>query len=254
MHKELIPSKALKFAQNSRETTVRGGAVMKKCAKREAILMVDGVRRGTVARLYSEIVEAAMVQEEIKRIVAITWAVSMTATNASLVAKRAGTASVGFGVVARELRNFAETLGRAMQDLSVGVFGLTGAVAGRMQRSRRMGKLCAACHDDGAAKRYIADACGRSLGDLREQAEMVQALKRSLQAALARSEKQCIMGLAVARAAKIEAAYGGAHQTVLHHIAMDVDGTVDALLKVVRDLEAMMARHQDEIETGFEQS
>lgn len=189
----------------------------------------------------SELGSVAEVQEEIKLIVALAESVSLTATNALLVAKRAGTSSVGFSVVARELRRFAENLGLAMASLSLRIYGLVGAVASKMQRVRQMGKLCAACTAGTQGQRWIADACSRSRDELEAHVERLGALEGSVSAALAQAERQCVMGVVVGRAARIEAAYGGAHEGVLRQISADVDESISDIMGRIRRLKAMLA-------------
>lgn len=212
---------------------------VERCDKRFCDVPVMALQRR------SELESVALAQEEIKRIFATTEAVSLAATNASLVAKRAGASSVGFAVVARELRFFAERLGRDMHELTSSIFVLIGMVASRMQRSRRMDRLCAACQGGSQAEQYLVETCSRSLEGLHSQQDCIRALSLSLRLAFARAEKQCLMGQAVERAAKIEAAYGCAFQPVLRQIAMEVEGTIEDLLLGVRTLGAMLATYSD---------
>lgn len=211
-------------------------------ASESVLSAVSGKRSLSVAvNCRSELGSVAEVQEEIKVIVAMAESVSLTATNALLVAKRAGKSSVGFSVVARELRRFAENLGSAMSALSLRIYGLVGAVASKMQRVRQMGKLCAACTGGAQGQRWIAEACGRSRGDLEAHVERLGVLERAVSAALAQAEKQCVMGMAVGRAARIEAAYGGAHEAVLRQISAEVEESISGILSRIRRLKAMLA-------------
>ncbi|HUW51197.1 MAG TPA: hypothetical protein VMV75_09310 [Sulfuricella sp.] len=178
----------------------------------------------------------AQSQEEIKRVVAMAEGVSLTATNALLVAKRAGTSSVGFGVVAREMRGFSGRLVQTMQDLMLRVYALVEAEAVRMQRVRNMGKLCRACKGGEGAMRHLDGACGRSREALQMQASRLLALQASLLEALARAEKQCAMGVAVGRGARIEAAHSGGCEQELRQIAADMEGAVGGLIEGVRKL------------------
>lgn len=193
-----------------------------------------------VANRRSELETVAVIQEEIKCIVVMAESVSLTAINALILAKRAGASSVGFSVVARELRGFAEKLGQIMVALSSRIYGLVGAAASKMQRVRKMDKLCAACKGGVAAQRQIADACNRSRGELRAHVEQLGVLQGSVSVALVRAEKQSVMGIAVGRAARIEAAYGGVHQPVLSQIAGNVEETVAGILARLRRLKTML--------------
>ncbi|MDP1771130.1 MAG: hypothetical protein Q8L15_02520 [Methylobacter sp.] len=66
----------------------------------------------------NELKAIAETNEEIKSIMHAAESISLTATNAILLANQAGANAVGFSVVARELRMFSEKMATAMQGLS----------------------------------------------------------------------------------------------------------------------------------------
>lgn len=188
----------------------------------------------------SKLGEIAQINEEIKRIVEIAEGISLTAINAMLVAKQSGVTSIGFGVVARELRKFSEQMTLIMQELTKKIFGLLRVVAHQMNRERLMRCLCDAGKHGGASYDYIEDSCKCSRKALSADMQKAHKLSDELLVTLTRVEKQCVMGLAVGRAAKIEAAYGGALQSVLKQIAEGVETTIGDVLTRVRGLEVRL--------------
>ena len=72
----------------------------------------------------SELTCIVRVNEEIKSIVATAFRINLMALNAIFLAKRAGNAALGFGVLSNELRRFAQDLTRHMaparHDLGLG--------------------------------------------------------------------------------------------------------------------------------------
>ena len=58
------------------------------------------------------------INEEIKIVVSVAFKINIMALNAIFLAKRAGTAALGFGVLSNELRVFSKDLRTCMQSLT----------------------------------------------------------------------------------------------------------------------------------------
>jgi len=182
------------------------------------------------------------INEEIKGIVYAAENISLTATNAMLVARQAGTNAVGFSVVARELRMFSEKMTAAMQVLSTLIYRQVVLAASKRHRSHSVVLLARAGSYGDLAQTRIAPACARSQADVAKMERLIAEMSRELQIAIRRTAKQCATGLVIARSASIEAAHGGAMTPVLRQIAQGVEEVVVTIAKQVKKLELQLTK------------
>jgi hypothetical protein len=188
----------------------------------------------------NELKAIAEINEEIKSIVCASENISLTATNAILVARQAGINAVGFSMVARELRMFSEKMSVAMQGLAGLIYWQVEVIASKRHRVRNLDLLTKAGSFGGLAQARIAQACARSLADVDEIERLIASQVRDLQVTMRRTGKQCTTGLAIARSANIEAAHGGPMTPVLHQIAQNVEEVVGNIAGRVKKLEARL--------------
>ncbi|MFU8788848.1 MAG: hypothetical protein ACNA7G_07445 [Methylobacter sp.] len=180
------------------------------------------------------------INEEIKSIVYAAENISLTATNAMLVARQAGANAVGFSVVARELRMFSETMAAAMLGLSKLIYRQVVLTASKRHRSRSVILLTLAGTYSDLAQTRIAPACARSQADVFEIERLISEMRRELQITIRRTAKQCATGLVIARSAGIEAAHGGTMAPVLRQIAQGVEEVVGTIAERVKKLELQL--------------
>lgn len=185
----------------------------------------------------NELKAIAETNEEIKNIVFAAENISLTATNAILVARQAGVNAVGFSVVARELRMFSEKMATAMQELLGLIYQQVVAIAGKRNRLRSLDKLNTTGAYGGLAQTRIAPACARSQADVDEVERFITSLMRELQVMMKRIEKQCATGLVIARSAGIEAAHGRSLAEALRQIALGVTEVADNIVVRVKKLQ-----------------
>ncbi len=188
----------------------------------------------------NELKAIAEINEDIKSIVYAAENISLTATNAMLVARQAGGNAVGFSVVARELRMFSEKMTMAMQELSTLIYRQVLVTANKRNRLRRVTALSRTASYGDLAQFRIASACARSQADVDEMERLIASTLRELQVEMKRTAKQCATGIVIARSAAIEAAHGGAMAAVLRQIAQGVEGVVDTIAERVGKLEVRL--------------
>jgi hypothetical protein len=189
----------------------------------------------------NELKAIAEINEEIKSIVHAAQNVSLTATNAMLVARQAGVNAVGFSVVARELRLFSEKMAAAMDELSKLVYRKVLLTASKSHRARNMALLGQAGAYGQLANARIGAAYACSQADVRDMEQLNADMMRELRTTVKRTAKQCATGLVIARSAGIEAAHGGAMTKVLRQIAQDVENeVVDHIAGRIKKLEARL--------------
>lgn len=188
----------------------------------------------------NELKAIAEINEDIKSIVYAAENISLTATNAMLVARQAGINAVGFTVVARELRMFSEKMAMAMQELSQLIYRQVLVTANKRNRLRSVTTLTRTASYGDLAQLRIASASARSQADVNEMERLIASTLRELQVAMKRTAKQCATGIVIARSAAIEAAHGGAMTAVLRQIAQGVEGVVDTIAERVGKLEVRL--------------
>ena len=188
----------------------------------------------------SELQLIAATNEEIKSIVGGAESISLISVNAMLVARQAGGNAVGFGVVARELRMTSERMAATMLGLSSLIGRLVMATARSRSRTRRLHSLSATGRCSRQAQASISAACQRSQADLSAVVNSVAALRHELRSVIGRTDKQCAVGIVIARSGTIEAAYGGAMQPVLRQIAVGVEASIGDLSAHIHTLQARL--------------
>lgn len=177
------------------------------------------------------------VNESIKEVLQISAASYLVAINSMIIAKSVGEQLSGFGVVSTELRVFSHKLDEAMEKLEMLTFGLV--------------RMAALYKKLGKERRYLLDtmaknqqAQGLLAPVLLRKEEQIQKLEASfaddksrLASFLSRAIQLCKSGQALAKCAKIEAAYGGELSTVLNQIAEKIEVTVQQILMTLKVLE-----------------
>ena len=114
------------------------------------------------------------INEEIKRVVAAAFTINLMAMNAIFLAKRAGTAALGFGVLSNELRRFAIDLQQQMAMLSEMTYSSVNTVTALLKQARLNRVL--------ESTRSVSSGSGKML--------IEQILHTRLEAALAERQEQ----------------------------------------------------------------
>ncbi len=177
-----------------------------------------------------------LVNEEIKAIVATAFRINLMALNAIFLAKRAGNAALGFGVLSNELRRFAQDLTRHMASLRDMTSGSVGSVTGVVQQQRNSAILAAAIRLSGDGVPGVKDARKRGATRLAEQQAKLRTLDMRLRAAVEETQQLVELGGVLARSAKIEAAYGGGFSPALMQVSTDF---AEVIAQIKRSLEVL---------------
>ena len=169
-----------------------------------------------------------LINEEIKKVIATAFTINLMAMNAIFLAKRAGTAALGFGVLSNELRRFAIDLQKQMAVLSEMTYDSVNTVTALLKQARLNQML--------EATAGICNALGKSLvkdvlhsrlnGVLADRQEESHATTRRLSQMLADTVQLVELGSVLARSAKIEAAYGGNLSVSLTQVSSDFERSI----------------------------
>jgi hypothetical protein len=198
-------------------------------------------RSGTLGRgndgTASDLRRIVRINEEIKTIVATAFRINLMALNAIFLAKRAGQAALGFGVLSNELRGFAVALGDNMNELRRMTFSSVVAVTAMVKRARLERILeCTDRQSDGKAQALLATRNTPATNRRGCDADDMKTIQRELQQRLDDTARLIELGAILARSAKIEAAYGGTFSAPLTQVSTEFDSIIGLTLRSIDSL------------------
>ena len=176
----------------------------------------------------TDLMRIVRINEEIKRVVGVSVKINIMALNAIFLAKRAGTAALGFGVLSNELRVFSQDLRSCMESLNGLIHACVNQVSVGLQGIRFVRLL-----SEAAALAPKQQAVARVLSNHEQEngrrAEKLTTLRRQLKNALDDAFQMVELGGVLAKSAKIEAAYGQAFAPSLAQVSGEFDGVVEEI-------------------------
>lgn len=182
-----------------------------------------------------------LVNEEIKQVVRVSNAVNLAALNALFIARKAGEVALGFGVVSAELRKFSQQLEVVMHSLTQQVFGLLAAVSKHAREWRNYAMHLRASNGGRQSKENLATLLDRLGGHIGQSQQLIAARQDQLVTGIERARKLCNSGLAISRAAKIEAVYGQQMAGGLRHVAEEVEQAIGDIAATLKGLQQQLA-------------
>ena len=185
------------------------------------------------------------INEEIKRVVAAAFTINLMAMNAIFLAKRAGTAALGFGVLSNELRRFAIDLQQQMAMLSEMTYSSVNTVTALLKQAR-LNRVLESTRSvsSGSGKMLIEQILHTRLeATLAERQEQSDGVNRRLTQMITDTVQLVELGSVLARSAKIEAAYGGGLSVSLTQVSTDFEQSIS---EIQRSLEKLTKHHLEE--------
>jgi hypothetical protein len=175
-----------------------------------------------------DLLHIVRINEEIKSVVAVAFKINIMALNAIFLAKRAGTAARGFGVLSNELRSFSSQLRETMLSLNGLIHGSVGEVSVLLQDSRYNGVLnsAAVCAPSDPRLRAVLERRNQRTAEYRGRLSTV---RRSLRSSVDDACRLVELGGVLAKSAKIEAAYGAGFSASLAQVSGEFDGIVEEI-------------------------
>lgn len=189
----------------------------------ESTQMVSG--RGQMDTDLSRIVR---INEEIKRVVGVSVKINIMALNAIFLAKRAGTAALGFGVLSNELRVFSQDLRNCMESLNSLIHACVNQVSVGLQGIRKV-RLLREAAAMSQNKSSIAGVLQTRELENEQRVQQLNRLRRQLKSALEEVFRMVELGGVLAKSAKIEAAYGQGFASSLSQVSGEFDKVVDEI-------------------------
>lgn len=174
-----------------------------------------------------DLLRIVRINEEIKAVVSVAFKINIMALNAIFLAKRAGTAARGFGVLSNELRVFSQDLRDCMSSLGSLVHGCVNGVSWMLQdiRQTRLLRQAAALSQEAHMAAVLARREAENERHAASLARQRKQLKRALEDAFCLVE----LGGVLAKSAKIEAAYGQSFALPLAQVSGEFDSIVEEI-------------------------
>lgn len=174
-----------------------------------------------------DLLSIVRINEEIKRVVAVSFKINIMALNAIFLAKRAGTAALGFGVLSNELRVFSQDLRTCMDALTRLIHDCVNEVSLILQQNRTSRLLHEAL---AAAPHFPApEVLARREEHFAERERRLVSSRSRLRRAMEDAFQMVELGGVLAKSAKIEAAYGQGFATSLAQVSGEFDGIVEEI-------------------------
>jgi len=172
-----------------------------------------------------DLLRIVRINEEIKAVVSVAFKINIMALNAIFLAKRAGTAARGFGVLSNELRVFSQDLRDCMSSLSGLVHGCVNDVSLMLQDIRQTRLLRQAVALSKEA--HMAAVLARREAENERHAASLARQRKQLKRALEDAFRLVELGGVLAKSAKIEAAYGQSFALPLAQVSGEFDTIVE---------------------------
>jgi len=175
-----------------------------------------------------DLLRIVRINEQIKAVVAVAFKINIMALNAIFLAKRAGSAALGFGVLSNELRVFSRDLRTQMESLRQLIHSSVIEVSRLLQHSRYSRLLEAGAALSGGNAR-LAEVLKRREKESAQRIERLAKLRRDLKLSLEDAFQLVELGGVLAKSAKIEAAYGQSFASSLAQVSGEFDGIVEEI-------------------------
>jgi len=174
-----------------------------------------------------DLLRIVRINEEIKSVVGVAFKINIMALNAIFLAKRAGTAALGFGVLSNELRVFSQDLRDGMSSLTSMIHCCVNEVSLVLQDIRHT-RLLRLAVEQSSATRLVSVLAKRETENERH-AQRLAGLRRRLRSSLDDAFRMVELGGVLAKSAKIEAAYGQSFAVPLAQVSGEFDGVVEEI-------------------------
>ncbi len=174
-----------------------------------------------------DLMRIVRINEEIKSVVNVAFKINIMALNAIFLAKRAGTAARGFGVLSNELRVFSQDLRDCMSSLTGLVHACVEDVSRMLQDIRHTRLLRQAVAM--SSKPEVAAVLAAREVENERHAQSLAGQRRQLKRSLEEAFRMVELGGVLAKSAKIEAAYGQSFAVPLSQVSSEFDGVVEEI-------------------------
>lgn len=181
--------------------------------------------------------QAIALSEQIKQIIHYCFGINMMGLNAILLSKRAGESASGFGVVSDEIRALSNSLQKNMALLDSLALQLVN-LSSQLLKVHRRQVLFRRTHEiSDQPERYMQDTLARNDHSLNHLHTQLGTTYKRLRTHIDDSKEICMLGVVLARAAKIESAYTGNASISLRDVSDRFEYQVQQLMTGVETLQ-----------------
>ncbi|UTH75533.1 methyl-accepting chemotaxis protein [Chromobacterium sp. IIBBL 290-4] len=184
----------------------------------------------------AELARFVGLNEGIKEVVLLAFHINLMALNAILLAHRAGELARGFSVISKELRMLAVELTKRMDRVSTEAAGMVGLISRLLSQERRQRLLRLTQERMARPLPRLEAVLGQHQDEHDRLMRRVAEARASMLEALEETRVLCQFGTALARSAKIEAAYGQSFQAALGEVSREFDDKTQCILPAIDSL------------------
>lgn len=181
----------------------------------------------TLRQLAERLHAFVAINEDIRQVSLMAFEINLMGLNALLLSSRSGAAAQGFGVASGELSHLAVQLAQQMDAVQGQSHALMDALTQQIKLRRYGGLIARAQSEEGAAKAALGHVHGEMQARNRALAARCGSLRAEVEASIRKSLKDCAYGLALARSARIEAAWSGTAEAMLGQVAGRFQGHIE---------------------------
>lgn len=174
--------------------------------------------------------------ENIKQVVLIAFRINIMALNAILLAQRAGTVALGFGVISKELRVMSVELTTQMSALSRESYLTVNLISDQLRQERRFRLLRQTSAQLTQPHNGLQQTLQQREQVLERAQQQIRRVRKRLLEQLEETRKLCQFGTAISRSAKIEAAYGSEYSKALSEVSQQFDQQIQHILPAIEAL------------------
>ena len=185
-------------------------------------------------RAGQDLLRIVRINEQIKVVVGVSFKINIMALNAIFLAKRAGTAALGFGVLSNELRVFSQDLRNCMASLTTLIHDCVNEVSVVLQDIRHTRLLREAA--EMAPESAVVNVLAQREAENEKHDQQLASLRKQLKRALEDAFQMVELGGVLAKSAKIEAAYGQTFAVPLAQVSGEFDGIVEEIRSSLESL------------------
>lgn len=173
------------------------------------------------------------INETIKQVVSLAFSINLLALNALVLSRQAGDAALGFAVISAELRSFSRELAAAMGAFSTTSCELVSLVSLEARKGHKHQLLARAlsAYEGPLAARLAVSSAQLAAGE-----KSLAARFEHLHEHFERAGLSVRLGTIIARSLKIEATYGGSHETMLAQVACEFDRYIETIPRLLAEL------------------
>lgn len=177
-----------------------------------------------------------LVNEDIKRVVRCAFGINLMALNAILVARRAGSAAAGFGIVAAEMRQLSGALEGSMGTLRRLSDELLATVTRAMRHARVEAVLLRTASQGETVRHRLEPVLERSAQRRADIERRIRAQCRNLLNDLDGAVRVSRLADSLAHMAKIEASWSADHRTGLAAVSDELAQSLRGILPLLKGL------------------